>query len=281
MKQALKSNGKIFFFFIAIFFTLLYSSTVSAQGNLLITPKRIVFDGAKRSAEINLANIRKDTATYMISWIQFKMDDNGKFEQITDQDSTQKFADKNVRFFPRKVTLGPNEAQSVKLQIIKKNELESGEYRSHLFFRALDQKPLGEEDPAKKDSVIAIRMTPVFGISIPVIIHNGETSFKIKFSDVSLFMEKDTIPTLKITFNRSGNISSYGDVKVDYISTEGKVTQVGLIKGIAVYTPNTKRIFSLLLDKKPEVDFKKGKLRVVYSNQSSDKIKLAEEEITL
>ncbi len=280
MKKGFRNNRNILCFFIVIFFAV-SSLNVSAQGNLLITPKRIVFEGAKRSAEINLANIGKDTATYLVSWIQFKMDDHGKFEQITDLDSTQKFADKNVRLFPRKVTLGPNEAQSIKLQVIKKNELGEGEYRSHLFFRALDQKPLGEDGPSKKDSSIAIRMTPVFGISIPVIIHNGETSFKINFSDASFSMEKDTIPELKITFNRTGNVSSYGDLSVDHISADGKITRVGLVKGIAVYSPNSKRIFSLPLDKKSGVDYKNGKLHVTYFDQTSTNIKLAEQDITL
>lgn len=122
----------------------------SAQGDLLITPKRIIFDGAKKYEEINLANIGTDTATYMITWVQFKMNDDGKFIQLSEQDSTLNFADKNIRYFPRTVTLGPKEAQSVKLQLIKKNELAPGEYRSHLYFRSMNQKVLGEENQKKK-----------------------------------------------------------------------------------------------------------------------------------
>lgn len=264
-----------------LFCALFIVSNSHAQGNLLITPKRIVFNGTQRSAEINLANIGKDTATYLISWVQYKMNEFGKFEKLPDDDSSQNFADKNVRVFPRKVTLGPNEAQSVKLQVIRRNELKTGEYRSHLFFRALDQKPLGEEDSIKKETGIVIKMTPVFGISIPVIIQNGETSLSVSLSDAALEIEKDTIPNLKITFNRAGNISSYGDLTADFISTDGTVTQVGLIRGVAVYTPNAKRIFTLKLDRKPGIDFKSGKLRVVYSDQSPKKIQLAEEEINL
>ena len=209
------------------------------------------------------------------------MNDYGKFEKLPDDDSSQNFADKNVRIFPRKVTLGPNEAQSVKLQVIKRNELKTGEYRSHLFFRALDQKPLGEEDTLKKETGIVIKMTPIFGISIPVIIQNGETSLNVTLSDAALEIDKDTIPNLKFTFNRTGNISSYGDLTASFISNDGTVTQVGLIRGVAVYTPNDKRIFTLKLDRKPGIDFKNGKLKIVYSDQSPGKIQLAEEEINL
>lgn len=280
-KYFFKSIDNIRAVIMLLMYALFTSFNSHAQGNLLITPKRIVFDGTKRSAEINLANIGKDTATYLISWVQYKMNEYGKFEKLPDDDSSQNFADKNVRIFPRKVTLGPNEAQSVKLQVIKRNELKTGEYRSHLFFRALDQKPLGEEDSLKKETGIVIKMTPVFGISIPVIIQNGETSMNVTLSDAALEIDRDTIPNLKITFNRTGNISSYGDLTANFISNNGTVTQVGMIRGVAVYTPNDKRIFTLKLDRKPGIDFKSGKLRIVYSDQSPKKMQLAEEEINL
>ena len=33
-----------------------------AQGNLLVTPRRVVFDGSSRVMELNLANTGRDTA---------------------------------------------------------------------------------------------------------------------------------------------------------------------------------------------------------------------------
>lgn len=279
----MKGEKKLVFLLNILFFSLLFSSTSFCQGNLLITPRRVIFDGSKRTEEINLANIGKDTATYMISIIKFKMDDNGKFQPASEDDSTQNYADKNLRFFPRKVTLGPNEAQSIKIQVIKKNELAPGEYRSHLFFRAVaNPKPLGEEDEStRKDSVISIHITPVFGISIPLIIRNGETSSKIDIVNSSFKMEQDSVPLLKMTFNRSGNISTYGDIIVDYISTDGKVTNVGLVKGLAVYTPNVKRNISMALNKISGIVYKTGKLHIVYSDGSAQPLKIAEDEITL
>ncbi len=279
----MKVEKKLVFLLNILFFSLLFSSTSFCQGNLLITPRRVIFDGSKRTEEINLANIGKDTATYMISIIKFKMDENGKFQPASEDDSTQNYADKNLRFFPRKVTLGPNEAQSIKIQVIKKNELSVGEYRSHLFFRAAaNPKPLGEEDESiRKDSVISIHITPLFGISIPVIIRSGETSSKIDIVNSSFKMELDSVPLLKMTFNRSGNISTYGDIIVDYISTDGKVTNVGLVKGLAVYTPNVRRNISIALNKISGILYKTGKLHIVYSDGSAQPLKIAEDEITL
>ena len=136
-----------FFLFLSvgiIGFTLFTGYDVSAQGNLLITPRRVVFEGNKRSFDLNLANIGSDTATYSISIVQIRMKEDGGFETITQPDPGQQFADRFIRFFPRSVTLGPNESQVVKVQLTKTNELTPGEYRSHFYFRAVPKmQPLG------------------------------------------------------------------------------------------------------------------------------------------
>ena len=67
--------------------------------------------------DLNLANIGRDTATYAISLVQIRMTEEGGFETITEPDEGQLFASPYLRFFPRSVTLGPNEAQTVKIQL--------------------------------------------------------------------------------------------------------------------------------------------------------------------
>ena len=42
-----------------------------AQGGLLITPRRLVFDGKKKTEQINLANTGNDTASYVVSYVQY------------------------------------------------------------------------------------------------------------------------------------------------------------------------------------------------------------------
>lgn len=271
---------KISFFIISLF---CLGSNSFAQGDLLVMPKRVVFEGNKRFEDLNLANIGKDTATYVISFVQVRMREDGSFENITEPDSSQLFADKFLRIFPRTVTLGPNEAQTVKVQVTKKNEMAAGEYRSHLYFRAVPKEnPLGEIDKnPPKDSSISVVLVPIYGISIPVIIRNGETRASMKFSDLSFQYEKDTIPTLKMSFNREGNVSTYGDISVDHIAKDGTVTRVGTVKGLAVYTPNTLRKFNMALNKLKTVNYKSGKLHVVYSDQTPRANMIAESFIDL
>ena len=106
MKIPFKTLGKIIMVFL-----LGNSLMASAQGDLLITPVRVVFEGAKQMEELSVSNISKDTARYNISFVQYRMTQTGAFQQIEKPDSGQMFADKMLRIFPRVVTLAPNETQ--------------------------------------------------------------------------------------------------------------------------------------------------------------------------
>jgi P pilus assembly chaperone PapD len=254
-----------------------------AQGDLLITPRRVVFEGSKRSMDLNLANTGQDTATYAVSLIQIRMKEDGGFETITEPDPGQQFADRYIRFFPRSVTLGPNEAQTVKIQLIRSNELEPGEYRSHFYFRSVPKiTPLGEKEEVRDSTAISVMLTPVFGITIPAIIRVGESTAKITISDLNFEMINDTVPLIKLIFKRTGNMSFFGDLTVDHISTSGKITRVGAANGVAVYTPNTTRKFQFNLNRIQGVNFNSGTLRVIYSAPSDVKpLRYAEAELPL
>jgi len=250
----------------------LLSGNLLAQGDLLITPRRVVFEGSRRSFDLNLANTGKDTATYSISIVEIRMKDDGTFEMITQPDPGQQFADKYIRFFPRSVTLGPGEAQVVKVQMTRTGELKPGEYRSHFYFRSVPKpRPLGEKEQSSDTNSISVRLTPIFGITIPIIIRVGESNTRVSLTNLNLEMVNDSIPRISFTFNREGNMSVYGDVTVDYISTEGKIIRVGTAIGVAVYTPNKTRRFGFNLLRIPGVDYSSGTLRVIYSSSSDVK----------
>lgn len=266
-----------------LFISLFFTTGVMAQGNLLITPRRVVFDGTKRVQELNLANTGTDSAKYNVSIIEYRMKEDGSFEEITVPDPGQNFADKNIRFFPRTVTLGPNEAQVVKMQITKMDGLAPGEYRSHVYFRAVPKvTALGIEDTKKDTTAVSVKLIPIFGITIPVIIRVGVSTTKVNLSDLKMELVNDSTKRLNITFNRTGNMSVYGDIKVVHVSPTGIETQVGVVNGIAIYTPNLVRKFRMDLNKKAVVDYHSGSLKVTYSAQSDAKPeKFAEAELKL
>lgn len=278
-----RPNLSLIFLLGLAIFSILSSMDALAQGNLLITPRRVVFDGTKKTQELNLANTGQDSARYNVSIIQYRMKEDGSFEEITTPDPGQNFADKYIRFFPRSVMLGPNEAQVVKMQLTRTDQLAPGEYRSHVYFRSVPKETaLGEKSAVKDSTSIAVKLVPIFGITIPVIVRVGQSTTKVNFSDLKLDVINDTIPRLQLTFNRTGNMSVYGDIQVDYLPQQGKTVTVGTVKGIAVYTPNSIRRFVMDLDKKAGVNYHTGSLHITYSAQADTKPeKFAEADLPL
>ncbi|GGG42069.1 hypothetical protein GCM10011532_27360 [Christiangramia forsetii] len=237
----------------------------------MIMPKRLIFDGTQRSQEINLVNTGSDSATYAISFIQYRMKENGEFEQISKPDENQRFADSFLRYYPRRVSLAAKEAQTVRLQVTRTNSMEEGEYRSHLYFRAVeDQTALGSETNKEEENNISINIKTVFGISIPVILRKGKSNTEIRLKNVSL--ETLEQPILSLDIERDGNMSVYGNLDVEYQYENLKPVKVGIVKGIAVYTPNNVRTFSFQLQDSENIDLSKGKLLVSYSNDTGKKL---------
>jgi hypothetical protein len=247
-----------------------FSYPLIAQGNLLIFPKRIVFEGVQnRVKTINLANIGKDTATYKLSYNQIRMGIDGGFNPIKTPERDQKFASPNLRFYPRRITLAPNESQTVKIQLIKTNELKQGEYRSHLYFRGVPRATLLKKEDlndAQKTKKISVNLTPVFGLSIANIITIGENTTKVQLTNLKVESTKDKGTILSLDFNRQGNQSAYGTIEVSYISTEGLKQKVALIKGFAIYSPGTMRQSKIVLENRPQIDYSKGALQVRFTS---------------
>jgi hypothetical protein len=258
-----------------------FSCPIIAQGNLMIFPKRISFDGIQNRMQIiNLSNVGKDTATYKMSYNQIKMDENGKFISIEEPEPNQRFASPYLRFYPRTITLAPNGSQTVKIQLIKTNELQQGEYRSHLYFRAVPKnKVLGKEEPTHKPDGLNISLKPVFGISIANIITTGETYVAVTLSNLEIQHSEQEI-ILSLDFNRSGNSSCYGDIQVNHISATGNITSAATLKGFAVYAPGNLRRTKIQLITTANIDYTKGQLQVIYSTQDKS-IKYAEASLRL
>lgn len=262
---------------------LLAGIKLSAQGDLLVSPVRVVFEGNKQKEEISLVNVGNDTATYSVSFLQYSMTENGSFIQIEKPEPDQMFADPFLRIFPRQVTLAPREAQVIRLQLRKKSDMAQGEYRSHLYFRSeKENRPLGSQPVLADSSLMSVQITPVFGITIPIIIRTGEVKVASTLSDLKLEIKNDTLSYLNFVINRSGNISVYGDISAEYISQGGKTKEIGIIKGIAVYTTTNKRIVTVRLTNINDINLKSGKIKVKFSSPADSKKELyAEKELVL
>ena len=243
-----------------------------AQGNLLITPIRVVFEGNKQKEELNLANIGKDTVIYSISFVQKNMKEDGSFVNIEKADSGQMSAEPYLRIFPRTVTLAPGEAQVIALQYRRKLDMVAGEYRSHLYFRSeKNYKPLGLENSVKDTTALSVQLIPIFGMSIPIIIRTGVVNVSAALSDLKLDSQQNTIQNLKLTIHRTGNISLYGDIIIQYIPVQGKPYQIGTVAGVGVYTEINKRYMVVKLNNTSGKPLTNGKLKVQYISKGETK----------
>ena len=262
-----------------LFFIFTFSGLATyAQGDLMIMPKRLVFDGSERSQEINLANTGSDTAVYAISFVNYIMTEKGNFEQVEEPEDGQRFATDFLRYFPRRVSLAPNEAQTIRVQLTRTGNLEQGEYRSHMYFRAVEeQTALGAEETEESEG-ISINIKTVFGISIPIIIRQGESTTQIDLTELFLNTEGEN-PKRSLVIKRSGNMSVYGNLTATHIAPDGTETEIGMVKGVSVYTPNSKRYFSFELRNAAEVDLSNGVLKVSYAEDKGDTLATSEIEL--
>lgn len=253
---------------------------VLAQGDLLVTPTRIVFEGNKQREEINLVNLGKDTTTYSISFLHYNQTENGGYSIIEKPDSSKMIADTYLRFFPREVTLAPGEPQVIMLQYRRKADMKPGEYRSHLYFRSeKEYLPLGSKN---KDTtkMISVQLIPIYGISIPVIIRAGVVNVTSSLTNLKLETQKDSVQSLKVAINREGNCSTYGDLIVDYIPVKGKSFVIGQVRGVKVFTDINQINLSIKLNKMPVMALKDGKLKVRYTTPNDTKYMVyAEKEL--
>jgi hypothetical protein len=240
-----------------------------AQSDLLITPFRVVFENGKNMEELTVANTGKDTAKYTISFLQYKMLSTGKLEKIELPEDSIMFADKYLRVFPKTITLAPNEAQMVRLQLKTPPDLAQGEYRSHLYFRSIvDETP---DMGAQADSSgIGFKLVPVYGITIPVIIRIGQSTVSANAAGVSI-REVNGTKQLSCKIERNGNVSTFGQLEVEHTSESGIKTIVGKVNGVAVYTPVHSRELSIPLDVPETVDLKKGTVVLKYSSKVDGK----------
>ena len=251
-------------------------------GDLLIAPTRVVFEGRLRTAEITLVNIGSATATYRITFVHLRMDEQGGTKEIetAGAEPGERFADELIRYSPRQVTLAPNVAQTVRLQVRKPADLEPGEYRSHLLFRAVPSAAPDLETTGNP-AAFSVQLTAIYGVSIPIIVRHGDTSAKATLSDLELVPPSgaEAVPTLRFRIGRTGNQSIYGNLTVTFVPARGKPSVVGLANGVAVYTPNPLRRAAIPLRAPPGVVLKNGRLQLAYTKQEKGNETIAEADL--
>jgi P pilus assembly chaperone PapD len=252
--------------FFALFF-FVNTSVLFAQGALMVNPKRIVFEGAKRNDIVTLFNSTDDTTSYAISWQHYEMNPDGTFKSVDSVKTDVKFCDSLIRFFPREVTLGPHGSQTVRMQFLKPKDLPVSEYRSHLYFRAIDRSKALEQKSKEKDTVISINLRAIYGIAIPVIVRNQTKPATVAISNLAISpFDTGGIAMVTADVTRTGDESVYGSYFLRHKDNNGKEMTIGMMKGVATYVPLTMRKFNMQIKKPRNLDLTSGSLVLEYDS---------------
>jgi hypothetical protein len=212
-------------------------------GDLLVAPTRVIFEGS-RGTEVILNNIGSEEATYRISLELRRMTKDGELAEVTEADATEqeKLALGLIRFAPKRVTLTPDQPQSIRvgLQPEPMSTLADGEYRVHMLFRAIP-KVAAAVAPAETASGVQIKITPIYGVTIPLIIRKGELDAKAAISGPRLIHDSGR-SMLTFDMTRQGSKSVYGNITV---SKPGQAEPLWASKGIAIYPETAERQVTL------------------------------------
>jgi P pilus assembly chaperone PapD len=235
-----------------------------AAGDLLVAPTRVVLDGP-RGAEIVLNNIGTEIATYRISLEIKRMTADGALEDVAiDATSgTEKAAVDMISYSPKKVVLPPNQPQTIRIGTRLPQGLPDGEYRVHMLFRAIPAATAPAALDAPPASGVSIALTPIYGVTIPVIVRQGKLEAQAALSNPRLEADDenpDAPMALKMDISRTGNRSVYGEIRV---FKPGVAEPLIAVRGIAVYTEVGARTLSLPLPKEA-VAALKGPVTIQY-----------------
>jgi P pilus assembly chaperone PapD len=220
-------------------------SAAQAAGDLLVAPTRIIFERSVRNTEVTLTNIGQQAATYRISLELKRMTEAGQLEDVavaTEADTQTKTM---IRFAPRKIQLLPNQPQQVRISLRKPEGLAEGEYRVHMLFRAVPDDSLEPLEPAIPDAQgIAIQLRPIYGITIPLIIRQGDLQATPGLGKVYKTVVDDQ-SVLAVDVTRQGQKSVYGAIK---IWQPGNKKAVAILRGVAVYPEVRQRTVYVPID---------------------------------
>ena len=219
-------------------------------GDLLVAPTRVVLDGRK-GAEIILNNIGEEAATYRISVEFRRMLPDGSLEDVTEISDAEKAARDMIIYAPRRVTLAPNEPQSIRISARPPKGLSDGEYRVHMLFRAVPPPTPVTDKAAQQTKGVSFKLIPIYGVTIPVIVRLGNLAVQAAISDVRV-EQREGKPAIALQLNRSGSRSTFGDIR---ILKSGVKDPIAIQRAVAVYTDVARRAVSI-----PVADSFKGQL---------------------
>jgi len=252
---------------------------VPAAAELLVAPTRVVLTPQTRSSELVLVNKGSETAAFRISLENRRMREDGSLEDASTAQAGEAFADDKLRYSPRQLVLEPGARQVVRIMASAPGDLAPGEYRSHLRLMSAPvsagKAAVAGETPAGNS--LSIELVAIRSLTIPVILRVGTLEASVTMDSAA--MAEDASDQLVVRLTRSGTRSTYGDVS---LTPEGAKAPAWVVRGVAIYTPNTSRDVIVPLPPEVRAGLAGKRVRIDYtSTDAADPASLGKRLATL
>lgn len=262
--------------------TVLPSIAYADKASLMLFPTRFVLGPSEKTVTVDIINKGDARGSYRIELIDMLMPEDAAIRELKEGEVDPYSLKKYSRISPRRAELKPDGVQKVRINIRRPKDLPDGEYRSHLKVTLIeDNLDAVEEEKAKENVSIKIKSRLAF--TIPIIVRQGETYYRVAITDASVFYTKTDegkdSPMLNILLAHEGTRSSMGDIKVYHIDPSGKSTVVNFHPGIAVYRTTDKRRIRVPLSLPEGQKLDKGQLRITYVEKENEGGKLIAEKV--
>jgi hypothetical protein len=181
-----------------------------------------------------------------VSVVFRRMTEDGGLVDVDQPSAEDKAAEDMILYQPRKVVLMPRQPQAIRILARAPQGLPDGEYRVHMLFRAIP--PANPVVPAaataEPEKGLRFQLTPVYGVTIPVIVRLGNLQVQAGIANVHL-ETKDGRPSVGVDLSRTGARSTFGEVRV---LKAGVKSPIAVQKGVAVYTEVGRRHVQVPID---------------------------------
>jgi P pilus assembly chaperone PapD len=230
--------------------------------NLLINPTRVQFNPDDRTADITLINTSKVTTTYRMQWVEKKAKAGGGYYNLASAGADGfPSASNMLRLSPKQVTLKAGERQTIKLAIRRPQGLATGEYRSHLLFKALP--PTTAEEGLNTDGV-STTINVVLSFSIPVVVQQGTLQYNLTMNDAEIHYDSaQKTGSVELSLSRTGLHSVIGNVSAYWTpagGTERLIAKAGDFNAWPELSATSVSLIWVGADFAPS----DGKLRIIY-----------------
>lgn len=235
-------------------------SRAAGGADLNISPKRVVFGPADRTATVFVFNRGTEPAVYAVELVDRTMQADGQIVAAAAGETPS--AKPFITYTPRRVTLAPGESQTVRLRVLRPADLATGEYRTHFTVTALPPEDTGltaeQASAPLREGQIGTRLTTLISLSIPLIVRQGPADAKAALENARYAVEtvqteaggSAQVGVVTVDLVRRGVSSLYGDLEVRG-DKGAKSSAIGGVRGLGVYPEIGQRSVRIVLTQNP------------------------------